>query len=545
MRQGATQAHIDLITAGWPCQDLSVAGKRAGLAGARSGLFWEVCRVADALRPEWLLLENVPGLLSANGGQDFWEVLNALDNLRFDVEWRVLDAQHFGVPQRRRRVFLVGHHRDWPDPGTVLLEPEGRAGDTPPVRRAGQDVAYSLDGRSGGCSAKENQETLIASTLRSFSAANSTPPGFAGENENLIAQPLTGEPYADAIGEEGKLVAHNVAGAAKHGRNPDVTDYVISMRGREGGNMPETSEVCPALRGAEGGSTRPMVLDSSSNPWYSQGNEEVSDNGDVPQARPREVLRSLRQTIGSEAMERWGLGVVAALREAKVLRPSLRGEGVGCEAVQGKNGDDGPLPRTQGEVQGVLRGLRFPEGPGRTPQGRELSQQLAEQLAAYLSRLSYPTSQGACLYALWEASQGLGLLRQALSEIQEVGGPSADQAQSAPAAYGVRRLTVLECERLMGLPDGFTDVGLSDTARYRLVGNAVAVPVIEWIGRRLPEGLTFGELFAGIGGFRLGLERAGHRCLWANELSADACKVRRVHWPDEVLYECDVRELCA
>lgn len=109
---------------------------------------------------------------------------------------------------------------------------------------------------------------------------------------------------------------------------------------------------------------------------------------------------------------------------------------------------------------------------------------------------------------------------------------------------GVRRLTPLERERLQGFPDSWTGIGgMSVTARNRMVGNAVAVPVIEWIGRRFPEPMTFGELFAGIGGFRLGLERAGHTCLWANELDANACKVQRAHWPEELLLECDVRNL--
>jgi len=96
-----------IITGGFPCQDLSVAGKRAGLAGKRSGLFWEICRIIDETRPETVILENVFGLLSSNNGRDMAVVLEALVKRGYRVAWRVLDAQYFGVPQRRRRVFIV------------------------------------------------------------------------------------------------------------------------------------------------------------------------------------------------------------------------------------------------------------------------------------------------------------------------------------------------------------------------------------------------------------------------------------------------------
>ena len=96
-----------IITGGFPCQDLSVAGKRAGLAGKRSGLFWEICRIIDETRTQTIILENVPGLLSSNNGRDMAVVLEALVKRGYRVAWRVLDAQYFGIPQRRRRVFIV------------------------------------------------------------------------------------------------------------------------------------------------------------------------------------------------------------------------------------------------------------------------------------------------------------------------------------------------------------------------------------------------------------------------------------------------------
>lgn len=118
-----------IITGGFPCQDLSVAGKRAGLEGSRSGLFWEICRILDETRAQNFILENVPGLLSSNGGRDMAVVLEALVQRGYSIAWLVLDAQYFGVPQRRRRVFIVGNlGNSGRSPEEILSIREGRAG---------------------------------------------------------------------------------------------------------------------------------------------------------------------------------------------------------------------------------------------------------------------------------------------------------------------------------------------------------------------------------------------------------------------------------
>ena len=117
-----------IITGGFPCQDLSVAGKRAGLQGNRSGLFWEIVRLLTETKAENFILENVPGLLSSNDGADMATVITALDGIGFDVAWRVCDAQFYGVPQRRRRVFIVGCLRGTGGtPAEILALSEGRA----------------------------------------------------------------------------------------------------------------------------------------------------------------------------------------------------------------------------------------------------------------------------------------------------------------------------------------------------------------------------------------------------------------------------------
>jgi DNA (cytosine-5)-methyltransferase 1 len=135
-----------IITGGFPCQDLSVAGKRAGLAGERSGLFWEIRRLVEETQTEWFILENVPGLLSSNSGKDFGIVLGEMAKLGYSLGWRILDAQYFGVPQRRRRVFIVGNRSgDGERIGKVLFEREGVRRNPTQSQSQGQDITGGIE----------------------------------------------------------------------------------------------------------------------------------------------------------------------------------------------------------------------------------------------------------------------------------------------------------------------------------------------------------------------------------------------------------------
>jgi len=135
----------DLWCGGFPCQDLSTAGRRAGIGGARSGLVWKLLELVEAVRPRWLFLENVAGLISSNQGEDFKALLARLDESRFVGAWKTFDAQHFGIPQRRRRVFIVS--RDLgaagPSPSEVLFESEGLLGDLAESVPSGSSAAPS------------------------------------------------------------------------------------------------------------------------------------------------------------------------------------------------------------------------------------------------------------------------------------------------------------------------------------------------------------------------------------------------------------------
>ena len=140
---------IDLIYGGFPCQDVSVAGHRKGLAGERSGLWFEFHRIVSQLQPRWVVIENVRGILSSNSGRDFEVILEGLDELGYGVSWAVLDAQHFGVPQRRARVFIVASLGN-ESSREVLALCESCGGHFEAVETPQQEVAGTLGGRTKG-----------------------------------------------------------------------------------------------------------------------------------------------------------------------------------------------------------------------------------------------------------------------------------------------------------------------------------------------------------------------------------------------------------
>lgn len=134
----------DVWAGGFPCQDVSLArmGQRDGLKGKRSGLFHEFARLAGEVRPRVVLLENVAGLLSSHGGRDFGTVIGTLAEFGYSVGWRVLNSRHFGVPQSRQRVYIVGCHRDDSGPGQILFEAERGSGNVASSKSDGK-VALS------------------------------------------------------------------------------------------------------------------------------------------------------------------------------------------------------------------------------------------------------------------------------------------------------------------------------------------------------------------------------------------------------------------
>jgi DNA (cytosine-5)-methyltransferase 1 len=140
---------VDLLVFGSPCQSFSVAGKRQGMADSRGDLVWTALEIIAVVQPAWIVFENVPGLLSSGSGRDFGSILGTLGDLGYGFAYRILDAQYFGVPQRRRRLFVVACLGDWRPPAAVLFEQQSLRRDPAPRREARQDVTGPVAANSG------------------------------------------------------------------------------------------------------------------------------------------------------------------------------------------------------------------------------------------------------------------------------------------------------------------------------------------------------------------------------------------------------------
>lgn len=152
---------INILVGGTPCQSFSIAGMRGGLDDERGNLALEFCRILLQKRPRWFIWENVPGVLSNNNGKDFGTILGAMGQCGYGFAYRVLDAQYFGVPQRRRRVFVIGYFGDWRPPAAVLLERESLSWDFAPGGKAIQRIADRIAESTGSESPKPYRMTAF------------------------------------------------------------------------------------------------------------------------------------------------------------------------------------------------------------------------------------------------------------------------------------------------------------------------------------------------------------------------------------------------
>jgi DNA (cytosine-5)-methyltransferase 1 len=253
--------YVDLVCGGFPCQDLSVAGKRAGLAGDRSGLWFEFHRILSELRPAFALIENVPGLLSSNEGRDFAVILRGLGELGYVCGWAVLDSQHFGVPQRRRRVYVVaGPTRESVQQILSLCE----GGDWHPQkgRAAGEEVARPLGASAtsfGGWRGDLDHETYIPHLAASLTTDDGNT-GRRMEEGQVVAfgGNRTGGPLEVAaalqahggpngrqdFGSETFLLAHTLSAdgfdASEDGTGRGTPLVAFSNRGNDTGQIGET-----------------------------------------------------------------------------------------------------------------------------------------------------------------------------------------------------------------------------------------------------------------------------------------------------------------
>lgn len=171
---------IDLVVGGSPCQSFSIAGSRESLDGA-SGLMWEYCRAIRDIRPRWLLWENVPGCLNTKDNA-FLQLLDTLQELGYGLAWRVLDAQFFGVAQRRRRVYLVGYLGDVGRAAAVLFEQDSVSGNTRTSKQTRERLTRGSKGRTPGSYTLKLRHT--GSDNRGGGARGSSTDRYIGNSSN-------------------------------------------------------------------------------------------------------------------------------------------------------------------------------------------------------------------------------------------------------------------------------------------------------------------------------------------------------------------------
>lgn len=233
------------LAAGFPCQDLSVAGRRAGLAGKRSGLFFRIADLIGACRPAGICLENVPGLLSSNGGRDMGTVLGTLADLGYGLAYRVLDAQWFGVAQRRRRVFIIGCLGDYRRAAEILFERESLPWDSAPSREAGARTTNAITRRLGSGGPDDNRAQ--GGHLVPIQSVNR---GFKGQNGDGIGS--SGDPmYSLTVGDI-HGVAHTLRAegfdASEHGtgRGTPLVPVAFAFSSKDDGR--DAGAIAPTLR---------------------------------------------------------------------------------------------------------------------------------------------------------------------------------------------------------------------------------------------------------------------------------------------------------
>ena len=475
---GAEIEPVDCIIGGSPCQDLSVAGKRAGLAGKRSGLFMEQIRIikemrendrtagraGQLIRPRYMVWENVPGAFSSNKGADFaavleetvrivepeapsvpvpekgWPTAGCLMGDGWSVAWRVLDAQFWGVPQRRRRIALVADFGGESAP-EILFNPGGVQGNPSP-------------------SGKTRERTAEAAA--------------SGVGNSVYCLQGNGIDRADTAGCNGKGWREDVSYTLNTIDRPAVCAAFKAGQGEKAGGIGYSEKVSPTLSSSPSGTNRtPAILDMS------HACDVIRDCGGVVPS-----LQARMGTGGNQVPLTFAFGRSDTLTESDVASTQSARQGKSATdlvcAVDCRNFCEG------GETNGTL---------------------------------------------------------QAKSN----GGTSYNLQNTVRTGMTVRRLTPLECERLQGFPNGWTDIGAwtdskgklhkesSDSARYKAMGNSIALPPWKWVLKRLcanyERDATLGSLFDGVGGFPLiwsHLNGVGS-VKWASEIEEFPIAVTKRH----------------
>jgi len=427
---------IDLLVGGTPCQSFSVAGLRKGLDDPRGNLALRFCQLADVLRPRWVLWENVPGVLSSDEGRAFASIIGALVECGYGLAWRILDAQYFGVPQRRRRMFVVGHLGDWRRAAAVLLERQSLCGHPAPSRQAGTRVAHSL--ARGSCSSHGRYDP---------------------NGEDYVTCPLTQNQYADNEARESLLVARSL--------RADGFDASEDGTGRGTPLVPVPFDPMQVTSAANRSNPRPgdpchTLPASHEAPAIAFKRNYFTDRPEQS-GRPQEVAPPLT----SAQAERSDGETCVAYRTSGNCGVTEQGDRT---AALNCNTD-----RTQQIIAFQCQGSNVgPAGHLRAGNGNE-------------------TGGVPFIFQTRVGRNGRGQPKEIADALtSSEAGSHADSKPHVAGRFGVRRLMPRECERLQGFPDDYTLIDFrgkpaKDGPRYKALGNSMAVPVMRWIGQRIMQ----------------------------------------------------------
>jgi DNA (cytosine-5)-methyltransferase 1 len=500
---------VDLLVGGTPCQDFSIAGLRAGMDGERGNLALEFLRLAGRLHPRWILWENVPGILSSNGGRDFGSFLGGLGELGYGFAYRCLDAQYFGLAQRRLRVFVVGYFGDWRRAAAVLFEPESLRWNSPPRRQSRQDVAPTISARtkSGGglgtdfdldggliadpghIESHEITGTLLSPAGKTGGWSNSVdhasagfmlPIAFGGNNSAGpidIATALNASHTASGRQdfETETFIAHSLradgfdASEDGTGRGTPIVAVAFDIHGTPATTGASATDVHVPLRARQ-----PSQSEASTTTVIMTQAGAASAEG----IAPPELMAFSCKDHGADASE---------------IAPTLRA--MGFKESHANAGGQVAIAFAQ-NTRDEVREMPIAGALAAQPGMKQQSYLMLPQAVALRGREGGATAElGGDISNAIRASTGGG-----------------DKAHILTQA--VRRLTPRECERLQGFPDDYTRIPVrhyavkrvtklrppdmwerandggwyliaADGPRYMVLGNSMAVPVMRRIGERI------------------------------------------------------------
>lgn len=541
-------------------QDLSIAGKRACLAGARSGLFMEQVRIVkemreadkrngrtgDMVRPRYLVWENVVGAFSSNKGKDFAAVLEEIIKIvepeapgievpqkgwptwggyhdemggRWSVVWRTHDAQHWGVPQRRRRISVVADFGG-DTASEIQFDPKSVSGDIAESGEAGEGFAEAAE--SG----------FNPAVARSLTARADGSP-CADRGPNIVCSPHQGG-GCDG-GGKGALVQTEKSGTL--GTGNDQTIFCLQGNGidradtagcngkgwREDAcytlNTIDRPAVCAEVRCLTPWEAQSARVYDQDGVWHSLN---ANENGGM--ARDSVLCAGFKAGQGAQA---GGIGYSEEVSPTLAAAPSGTNQTpavMAFDTTQITSKENGSQPGFGKPCHTLNANAHVPCVALDMTHACDVIRECGEQVPALQARMGTGGNQVPLTYGI-----GNGQANEAGIAYRE------DAETYLVQNMVVRRLTPLECTRLQGYPDGWVDIGDwtdekgkkhkdADSPKYKALGNSIALPFWDWMLRRmaryLPEGATLGSLFDGIGGFPLCFERIHGKgtARWASEI---------------------------